>query len=410
MAGDGEGNQRPTAHAHTHELCDACRAEAEERLLTELRAKRFAALVENSRDFLAMASLTGEILFVNKAGRELLGIQDFDGLPLERFHTEEGMKRAAIIREKGWWEGEGELRHFRTGELIPTQITSFLLRDPDGTPVGFATVQRDLRPARQLDKHVLQAQKLETTGRLAAGVVHDFNNMLSVILGYGALIRRSLPEESALRGEVDEMLGAARRAGQLTKQLLVFSRPQSEESSVVSLNEVVTGIDGMARRLVGSTVTVVANLDPAAGWVQVDVGQIEQVILNIVTNARDAMPKGGTLTMATSQVVIGGEPGAEGALPTGRYAVLRVTDTGSGMDEATMQRVFEPFFTTKAPGAGTGLGLSTVLGVVKQSGGHVAVQSRPGQGTTFSIFLPAAPAPSSRLQPAAPRYVPPSSS
>jgi signal transduction histidine kinase len=277
--------------------------------------------------------------------------------------------------------------------------------------VGFATVQRDLRPARQLDKHVLQAQKLETTGRLAAGVVHDFNNMLSVILGYGALIRRGLPEESALRGEVDEMLGAAKRAGQLTKQLLVFSRPQSEERSVVSLNDVVTGIDGMARRLLGSTITLANNLDPCAGWIQVDVGQIEQVILNIVTNARDAMPKGGTLTMTTTQVVIGGDPGAEGALPNGRYAVLRVTDTGAGMDDATMQRVFEPFFTTKAPGSGTGLGLSTVLGVVKQSGGHVAVQSRPGQGTTFSIFLPAAPAPAPRSQPAgASRYVPPSSS
>ena len=276
--------------------------------------------------------------------------------------------------------------------------------------MGFATVQRDLRPARQLDRHVLQAQKLETTGRLAAGVVHDFNNMLSVILGYGALIRRSLPEESALRGEVDEMLGAAKRAGQLTKQLLVFSRPQSEEQSVVSLNEIITGVDGMARRLLGPAVALASSLDPAAGWVQIDVGQIEQVILNIVTNARDAMPKGGKLTMATSQVVIGGEAGSEGALPTGRYATLRVTDTGTGMDEGTLQRVFEPFFTTKAPGAGTGLGLSTVLAVVKQSGGHVAVSSRPGQGTTFSIFLPAAPAPGPRSQPVASQYVPPSSS
>ncbi len=408
MAADGEGSQGPTRHVHTHELCDACRAEAEERHQTDQRAKRFAALVENSRDFLAMASLTGEVLFVNKAGRELLGIQDFDGLPLERFHTEDGMKRAAIIREKGWWEGEGELRHFRTGELIPTQVTSFLLRDADGQPVGFATVQRDLRPARQLDRHVLQAQKLETTGRLAAGVVHDFNNMLSVILGYGALIRRSLPEESALRGEVDEMLGAARRAGQLTKQLLVFSRPQTGEPTVVSLNDVVTGIDGMARRLLGSNVTLVTQLDPAAGWVQVDIGKMEQVILNITANARDAMPGGGTVTIATGQIVVGGE--ADGALPTGRYAVLRVTDTGTGMDEATMQRVFEPFFTTKEPGSGTGLGLSTVLAVVKQSGGQVTVSSRPGEGTTFSIFLPAAPAPGSRPQPAASQYVPPSSS
>jgi PAS domain S-box-containing protein len=410
MAADGEGSQGPNAHAHTHELCHACRVEAEERQLTDLRAKRFAALVENSRDFLAMASLTGEILFVNKAGRELLGIQDFDGLALEKFHTADGMKRAAIIREKGWWEGEGELRHFRTGELIPTQITSFLLRDPDGQPVGFATVQRDLRPARQLDRHVLQAQKLETTGRLAAGVVHDFNNMLSVILGYGALIRRGLPEESALRGEVDEMLGAAKRAGQLTKQLLVFSRPESGERSVVSLNDVVTGVDGMARRLIGSGITLSTQLDPAAGWVQIEVGQIEQVILNVVANARDAIPKAGTITMATSQIIIGGEADAEGTVPTGRYATLRVTDTGTGMDEATMQRVFEPFFTTKAPGSGTGLGLSTVLAVVKQSGGHVAVSSRPGHGTTFSIFLPVAPAPGPRSQPAASQYVPPSSS
>jgi two-component system, cell cycle sensor histidine kinase and response regulator CckA len=369
-------------------LFEASRRELEERRRTEEEMKRFVALVQHSSDVVAMASLSGEVLFVNEAGRTLLGVEPDDEITLEMFHTEEGMKRAAIIQAKGRWEGEGVLRHFRTGALIPTQVSSFLLRDAEGKPMGYATVQRDLRPVRALEQHMRQMQKMDAIGRLAAGVAHDFNNMLSIILSYGSLVLGDLPEDSAVRPELDEMLGAARRAGQLTHQLLAFSRQQVLEPREISLNEVVTGIERMARRLLREDVQLSTSLAEDAGLVRVDVGQIEQVILNLAVNARDAMPSGGSLEIATGHTQVEEDSTPDPSLPPGRYVTLRVKDTGHGMDDATLARIFEPFFTTKAPGAGTGLGLATVFGVVRQSGGHISVASQPGKGTTFTIYLP----------------------
>jgi PAS domain S-box-containing protein len=369
-------------------LLDSCRRELEDRKRAEEQTKRFAALVQHSSDLIAMASLDGEILFINQAGRDLLGIEPGDELSLAKFHTEEGLKRGAMLQATGRWQGEGVLRHPHTGALIPTQISSFLLRDADDKPIGYATVQRDLRQVRSLEHHVRQMQKMDAIGRLAAGVAHDFNNMLAIIVGYGAVVNAGLPEGSALRPEVDEMIAAARRAGELTKQLLAFGRQQVLDPRVVSLNDVVSGIEGMARRLVARDVAFETVLDPAVRPVRVDVGQMEQVLFNLIANARDAMPNGGSLTVTTGMAEIGDSPGADPTVLPGRYVTLQVRDTGIGMDEPTLGRLFEPFFTTKGPGAGTGLGLATAFGVVKQSGGHIAASSRPGQGTTFTIYLP----------------------
>jgi signal transduction histidine kinase len=254
--------------------------------------------------------------------------------------------------------------------------------------MGYATVQRDLRHVRMLEQHVQRMQKMEATGRVAVGMAHDFNNMLSVIMGYGSVVRAGLPEGSELRGEIDELLEAARRAGALTKQLLAFGRQQVLDPRVVDLNDVVAGVEGMARRLLRADIRLETALERGIGAVRVDVGQMEQVLLNLAANARDAMPSGGSLTVSTGQVTVGESPDAELSVPPGDYVTLQVKDTGIGMDDATLGRLFEPFFTTKPPGAGTGLGLATAFGVVRQSGGHITVSSRAGQGSAFTIYLP----------------------
>jgi signal transduction histidine kinase len=242
---------------------------------------------------------------------------------------------------------------------------------------------------KQLEDQLRQTQKMDAVGRLAGGVAHDFNNMLAVILGQAELLlRRGDAPEPAARG-LREIRKAAERAANLTRQLLAFSRKQILHPQVLDLNEVVTGIESMLQRLIGEDVRLVTALKPEVGRVKADPGQIDQVILNLAINARDAMPGGGTLTIETDRVELDDAYARlhEGAAP-GRYGMLAVTDTGVGMDAATLKRVFEPFFTTKELGHGTGLGLATVYGIVKQSGGFVWVYSEPRHGTTFKVFLP----------------------
>ena len=233
-----------------------------------------------------------------------------------------------------------------------------------------------------------QAQRLEAVGRLASGVSHDFNNMLTAITSYAEMVRSGLPADSPLRGDVDEILTAAGRAAALTRQLLAFSRQQVLEPRIVLLNESVSGMENMVRRLIGNDVQLVARLDPHVGLVKADPSQIEQVILNLCVNARDAMPEGGTLTIETANVELNPAETLEQSIDaSGEYVMLAVTDTGIGMDGETKGRIFEPFFTTKQE-QGTGLGLATVYGIVKQSGGDIWVYSEPGRGTSFKIFLP----------------------
>jgi two-component system, cell cycle sensor histidine kinase and response regulator CckA len=247
----------------------------------------------------------------------------------------------------------------------------------------------DVTDQRRVEGQLRQAEKMDSVGRLAGGVVHDFGNTLSVILSYSGLLLSDLRRDDPMRRDLEEIFNAGTRATRLIRQMLSFSRQQLLEPKVLDLDEIVRSIGNMLERVVGEDIKLVVSAAPGRGTVRVDPGHIEQVIVNLVVNARDAMPAGGTLTIETSNVEVSDKGAHEQpGLALGRYVLLTVSDTGIGMDEATRARIFEPFFTTKEKGKGTGLGLSTVLGIVEQSGGGVRVASELGQGTTFEVYLP----------------------
>jgi two-component system cell cycle sensor histidine kinase/response regulator CckA len=249
--------------------------------------------------------------------------------------------------------------------------------------------KRAAEALRSVENQLRQAQKMDAIGGLAAGVAHDFNNILSVITGHTELVLADLSTSDPNHESLSEIREAARRAAEMTRRLLAFGRHQAFHPQVVDLEQIVSGLEKMLRRLIGEDVELVTSRATGLGKVVVDRGQMEQVVLNLVVNARDAMPQGGTLTVEMSNVELDPSQAARHpGLKTGAHVLLSVSDTGSGMDEETKARIFEPFFTTKGPGQGTGLGLSTVYGIVKQSEGIVEVKSAPGAGTTFRIYLP----------------------
>ena len=234
-----------------------------------------------------------------------------------------------------------------------------------------------------------QSQKLEAIGQLAGGIAHDFNNMLTAIIGYTDLSLRRVGLENPIRRNLEETRKAAERAASLVRQLLAFSRKQILEPKVLDLNDVVKDMEKMLTRLIGENIKLATRLEPDLGSVKADPSQVEQIIMNLVVNARDAMPRGGKVTIETANVTFDHQTVLKHvSVNPGEYVMLAVSDTGSGMDQETQQRIFEPFFTTKDVGKGTGLGLSTVYGIVKQSGGNIWVYSEPGLGTIFKVYLP----------------------
>jgi two-component system cell cycle sensor histidine kinase/response regulator CckA len=251
------------------------------------------------------------------------------------------------------------------------------------------TVMDDISERKQLEEQLLQAQKMEAVGRLAGGVAHDFNNLLTAIIGYSDLLLLQAEGSSRLRSNIEEIRKAGKRAAKLTSQLLAFSRKQVLQPKVIDLNEIVTDLSKMLQRLIGEDVELVCITKADLGQVKADPGQIEQILINLAVNARDAMPEGGKITMETGNVVLDEEYTRHHAkVSPGSYVMMAVSDSGHGMDLSTQSHIFEPFFTTKGPGKGTGLGLSTVYGIVKQSDGHIWVYSEPGHGTTFKVYFP----------------------
>ena len=271
----------------------------------------------------------------------------------------------------------------RLGRLVPSVQRA--LREVEER----AERQRAEEALEQSEKQFRQAQKMEAVGRLAGGIAHDFNNLLTVIMGYSQVLSTELGPEHPLRSKIEETQKAGERAAGLIRQLLAFSRKQSMDPKVLSLNTVVTNLEGMLRRLIGEDIRLVAKLDPDNGHVRADQAQLEQVLMNLVVNARDAMPKGGILSLETARVELTRSPLYHlRPLAPGPYMKLSVSDTGCGMDRETQSHIFEPFFTTKEEGKGSGLGLSTVFGIVTQCGGAIDVASRLGHGTKFDVYLP----------------------
>ncbi len=365
--------------------------------ITELRrsqlvARQLAAIVESSSDAILSCDLSGAIRSWNPAAEQLTHYSRDEaiGRPVSMLFSDEAAARGRTY--------EGSLRR-RDGSFVEISLASSPVRDEHdehGEYRGTAMIIRDVSERvkttaalRRAEEQLRQAQKMEAIGSLAGGVAHDFNNLLSVILSYADMMIDDLQPADPMRAELDEVRRAGMRATELTRQLLAFSRKQILEPRVLDVNEVVHGVRKMLGRVLGEDVELCLILPEGPAMVHADAGQLEQVIMNLVVNARDAMPTGGRLTIEASTVVFDADAAAiHAGVAPGRYVMLAVTDTGSGMDRETQARIFEPFFTTKDKSKGTGLGLSTVYGIVQQSGGHIWVYSEPGCGTTFKIYLP----------------------
>jgi two-component system cell cycle sensor histidine kinase/response regulator CckA len=333
-------------------------------------------------------------LAVNDAAVRMYGYsrEEFLGMTIRDIRPPEDVPALLEkIEARGRGETVGSLwRHrLKSGALVEVEVASSALLFR-GRPARLVLVT-DVSDKRRLEAQLLQAQKMEAVGRLAGGVAHDFNNLLGVITGYSELLGKTLEPGHRGRGKLEEIQKAAERAAGLTRQLLAFSRKQVLATRVLDLNHIVAELEKMLRRLIGEDVQLLSRTAAGLWPVRADSGQIEQVIVNLVVNARDAMPRGGTVVVETSNVVIDDAYARSHAdVSTGAYVMLTVSDTGEGMDEATQSLIFEPFFTTKEEGKGTGLGLATVFGIVKQSGGHIRVYSEPGMGSTFKVYLPRA--------------------
>jgi two-component system cell cycle sensor histidine kinase/response regulator CckA len=389
---------RPSFTAFIRDLTERKRSEAERKQSEEELRKseeRYRIMVENAHDIIYEHDLEGKYTSINKAGEQIIGYTLEETLKLNIADTvspEHANKVRQMIAAKlaGQTITAYELEVIaKDGRRIPVEVNTSLVYQ-DGIPIGVQGIARDVTERKQLEEQLRQSQKMEAVGQLAGGVAHDFNNLLTVIGGYSSILLAKLPHDSPFRASVEEIKKASDRASGLTRQLLAFSRKQILQPRILDLNTVVSDLDKMLRRLIGEHIDLLTITDPSLYKVKADPGQIEQVLLNLVVNARDAMSKGGKLTIETSNAVISKDYAQLHGIPAGPYIMLAVSDTGCGMDAATREHIFEPFFTTKEAGKGTGLGLAMLYGIVKQSGGNVWVYSELGHGTTFKVYLPRA--------------------
>jgi two-component system cell cycle sensor histidine kinase/response regulator CckA len=355
----------------------------------------FRSVVEDAPYGIYRASLTGLFLQVNPALEKMLGYELAEEL-LKSVPTSDIFRHAAeferltelLTNTEEIKDIEMEWKR-RDGTPITVRCSGRRINDENRVPAYFEVFAEDVTEKRVLEKQLRMAQKMEAIGRLSGGIAHDFNNLLGVIIGYSRVLKRALGESNVLCEHALEIEKAGQRAASLTKQLLAFSRQQVLTPAILNLNTLASDMEKMLPRLLGEDIEVTLVLDPELGNVKADQSQIEQVIMNLAVNARDAMPMGGKLKIETASVELDqtytrNHPGSK----VGSYVLLAVTDTGSGMDAGTLTHIFEPFFTTKERGKGTGLGLATVYGIVKQSNGYIGVESAPGKGTSFQIYLP----------------------
>jgi PAS domain S-box-containing protein len=362
---------------------------------TEAALRQLVAIVESSGDAIIGKDLNGTILSWNAGAERLSGYSadEMLGRPVTLLIPPDRPNEVAHIREK-LKRGE-QVEHFETvrlrkdGTRVDVSLTILPIRDESGTPIGTSVLAHDISARKHLEAQYLHIQKLDSLGRFASAIAHDFNNLLAAIVGNAELGIEAIRSGHTARNELEEIRKIARRAANLTRQLLAFARQQALDLQEVNINDLIRDMECMLRQLIGPQIDLSMSLAAERGWIKAYLGHIEQLLVNLVVNARDALPDGGTLTIATATAPYAQVMGGRGTdMQPGQFVGIIVADTGSGMSEEVKRHLFEPFFTTKAPGKGVGLGLATCFGIVKQYGGSIWIDSAPGQGTTVNIYFP----------------------
>jgi two-component system cell cycle sensor histidine kinase/response regulator CckA len=363
--------------------------------VTDDNSRTLVAAIEQMVEMLIITDIDGIIRYCNPAFEKITGYSKEETIGQNPSFLQSG-KHSGEFYEQLWstikqgnvWKGR-LINKRKNGSYYYQDSTISPIRDASGDMFGFVSLNLDATEKLELERLYFEAQKLESVGRLAGGLAHDFSNLLTVINGYCEFLLQQLSAADPSRRYAEEIGKAGAHAASLTKQLLAFSRKQVIEPRILNLNTVIRGAAPMLQRLIGENITIETHLDGFLGQVMADPEQIHQIMMNLLINARDAMPAGGEIDIETSNISLGEDTAATHPDATaGRYVVMSVTDTGHGIDEVIRQRIFEPFFTTKDVGRGTGLGLSSVYGIVRQSGGWVDVWSEVGIGTSFKIYLP----------------------